>query len=84
MVRVHLFFFMSHNLQVVLWEEPKGGIKMDKRQQLKRHLIIEDCVIDCGKYVCLALLGGYLILGGYYLGKNKIRETKELLRNLES
>ena len=76
--------FFSQDIQVVLWEEPKGGIKMDKRQQLKRHLIIEDCVIDCGKYVCLALLGGYLILGGYYLGKNKIRETKELLRNLES
>ena len=53
---------------------------MDKRLQLKRHLIIE----DCGKYLCMALLGGYLILGGYILGRNKIRDTKELLRNLES
>lgn len=57
---------------------------MDKRLQLKRHLIIENCAIDCGKYLCMALLGGYLILGGYILGRNKIRDTKELLRNLES
>lgn len=57
---------------------------MDKLLQLKRHLIIEDCAIDCGKYLCMALLGGYLILGGYILGRNKIRDTKELLRNLES
>ncbi len=41
---------------------------MDKRLQLKRHLIIEDCAIDCGKYLCMALLGGYLYTRMYSTG----------------